>query len=135
MTTPTILRVVVEGRVDAVLLRSILCQESKTTVRFYSAEGGLSLLTVGRNLLVHEGGPVLVVMDSDTLNPEQSRASQALARYALGSVAPGEVFDVFVFHPEIEVVFFEAPQVLERLLGRPIPPEVVREGLLVPKQT
>jgi hypothetical protein len=134
MTTPTSLRVVVEGQADAVILRAILGDDLKARIRFYAAQAGGSLITVGRNLLVHEGGPVLVVMDSGALDPQQS-SSRALAAYALSSVAPGERCDVFVFDPEIEVVFFEAPRVLDRLLGRQVPPEVIREGSLIPRQT
>jgi hypothetical protein len=35
----------------------------------------------------------------------------------------------------IEVVFFEAPRALERMLGTQIPPETVREGVMIPKKT
>ena len=42
---------------------------------------------------------------------------------------------VFVFVPEIEVIFFEAPQSLEIILGEKIPKEKVEEGLLAPKAT
>ena len=53
----------------------------------------------------------------------------------LESVAPTELFRVFMFIPEIEVIFFEAPRALERLLGKPVSAEAIQEGLLVPKQT
>jgi len=135
MTTPQKLLIVVEGQTDANILRTILGDELKSKTRFFSGQGKMGVSTIGRNLLVHEGGPVLVIMDSDTLSTEQSQEEEALAIYALASVASGAIFGVFMFKPEIEVVFFQAPRVLERLLGKPIPPETVREGLLIPKQT
>jgi hypothetical protein len=42
---------------------------------------------------------------------------------------------VFTFVPEIEAVFFEAPEVLERTLGKTLSQEKVKVGRLVPKQT
>ncbi len=42
---------------------------------------------------------------------------------------------VFAFVPEIEVIFFEALPALERLLGEPVPPAAVDEGLLIPHKT
>jgi hypothetical protein len=135
MTTSQKLLIVVEGQTDANILRAILGDELKSKTRFFSGQGKMGALTVGRNLLVHEGGPVLMVIDSDTLSTEQSEEEEALAGYALASVAFGAIFGVFTFKPEIEVVFFEAPRGLERLLGKTIPPETVREGLFIPRQT
>ncbi|MGH9919217.1 MAG: hypothetical protein ACRD6W_10185, partial [Nitrososphaerales archaeon] len=135
MTTPQKLLIVVEDQTDANILRVILGDELKSKTRFFSGHGKMGLPTIGRNLLVHEGGPVLVVMDSDTLSTEQSEEEEALASYALASIASGAIFGVFTFKPEIDAVFFETPRVLERLLGKPILPETVREGLLIPKQT
>jgi hypothetical protein len=135
MTTPRSLLIVVEGQSDARILRAILGDPLKAKTRFFSGQGRMALSTIARNLLVHEGGPVLIVMDSDTLNPEQSESAQAMVKYALESVAPTESFRVFMFVPEIEVIFFEAPRALESLLGKPVPAEAIQEGLLVPKQT
>ncbi|MGP0070132.1 MAG: hypothetical protein ACLQGP_41860 [Isosphaeraceae bacterium] len=39
---------------------------------------------------------------------------------ALGSVSPDDRFNVFAFVPELEVVFFEAPNVLIRKFGTEI---------------
>lgn len=134
MTTEKLL-IVVEGRTDASILRAILGDDLKSKTRFFSGEGKMGLATIGRNLLIHEGGPVLVVRNSDTLNAEHSEEEELLVGYALASVAPGSMFRIFTFKPAIEVVFFEAPDALERLLGKPIAPETVREGSFIPKQT
>jgi hypothetical protein len=135
MTSSRNLLIVVEGQTDASIIRAILGDELKSKTRFFSGQGRMALPTIARNLLVHEGGPVVIVMDSDTLNPAQSESAQAMAKYAMESVAPTELFRVFMFVPEIEVIFFEAPLALERILGKPAPAEAIQEGLLVPKQT
>jgi hypothetical protein len=133
--TPDPLKIVVEGPTDAALLRGILGKRLATRPLFYSAERKISLASIGRNLLVHEGGPVLIVMDADTTNSQQAEEQRALVRLALERVAPGGEFDVFAFAPTLEIVFFEAPDALRYLLGRDIPSETLREGKLIPKPT
>lgn len=108
------LNIVVEGQLDAILLRKYLPEIPDLAVRLYAAGGMVSLSTVARNLLVHEEGPVLVVMDTDSLDPAQSRQAEAMASAALKLVASEDRFDVFAYSPEHEVVFFEASQILGR---------------------
>lgn len=43
------------------------------------------------------------------------------------------MFQVFTFVPEIEIVFFEAPDALQRALGVTLPPPALEEGRLKPK--
>jgi hypothetical protein len=141
------LKVVVEGPSDAQIVRGIAGKDLARRLRVFGGQGRASLATVGRNLLVHEGGPVLLVMDSDTLNPQLTAELQSINIVALsGAVSsgvplpeypawPARHFQVFTFVPEIEAVFFESPGALERVLGRKPPPEKVREGHLAPKET
>ena len=135
MTTRPTLTIVVEDQLDAAILRSILNQTHSEGMRYYSAAGRLSPVTVGRNLLVHEKNPVLVVVDSDTLDPRQSADIASMAGALLGAVAPETRFAVFAFVPEFEVIFFEAPSALETLIGAPVSQETVREGLFTPRRT
>jgi hypothetical protein len=114
------LSIVVEGRADAELLRKVLAADELRDVRFFAAGGRISLSTIGRNILVHEGAPVLVVMDADTLNPDVARHIPA---------------EVFSFVPEIEVVFFEAPGALAMALGRQPEKAEILQGVTSPKQT
>lgn len=134
MTSSSNLTIVVEGKTDAQLVRALLGKELAERLRFFASQGRASLATVGRNLLVHEGTPVLIVMDADTRNPHLAQERQALTRMALCGVAPEELCKVFAFIPEIEVVFFEAPQALEQVLGTKLSEEMVNDGLIVPKE-
>jgi hypothetical protein len=156
MTNAATLSMVVESRMHAILLRDVLNsgRGPLTQIRYYATAGRVSLATVGRNILVDDGGPVLVVMDSDTHDRHQSQERLAMARYVmgavnttvsgyitpsgpLGSISVGSLgrFQVFAFVPQIEIVFFEAPPALERILKVRLPQETVEEGLLSPKQT
>lgn len=147
MTQPR-LNIVVEGAADARIVAALLGKDLASQTRFYAAQGKASLATLARNISFHEGGPVLVVMDADTTNRRLIEEQQAMLRVAVGSVTAGAMnggtfrngwlerqFKVFAFIPEIEVLFFEAPQVLERWLNQRIPEELMEEALLVPKAT
>ncbi len=135
------LLIVVEGKTDAMAIRAILGADLARRARIFAAQGRTSLVTVARNLFVHEGGPVLIVMDSDTTTVHMVEEQKALARAAVESHIPGIMngrdrgVEVFAFVPEIEAIFFEAPLALERLLGEPVPPATVEEGLLIPHKT
>jgi hypothetical protein len=133
--TESTLTIVVEGESDADYLRAILGKDLAKHVRFFVGRGKISLASLGRNILVHEGGPLLVVMDADTTNQRMADEQKGMARLALSRFASAEDFDVFQFVPTIEVIFFEAPEALNRFLKREVPDSTLRQGLLVPKVT
>ena len=82
--------IVAEGIEDVHLIRTILANELTADMRFFAGQGRMSLTSLARNLLVHEGGPVLVVMDADTLNPRLRQEQQSLVMVAMSSfVKPG----------------------------------------------
>ena len=129
------LSVVVEGRRDAELLRSLLSKDDLDGLRFFAAQGRISLSSVARNILIHEGCPVLVIMDADTLNAEVAEENRRLVKAVISHISAEVPIDVFSFVPEIEVVFFEAPAFLARKLGRELEPEERLQGLAAPKTT
>jgi hypothetical protein len=147
MTAEHGLKIIVEGATDARIIRAILGEALSKKVRIFAGQGRASLATVGRNVLFHEGGPVLIVMDSDTLDPQLTAELQSMARMAMSVPITSGVqlpvptsgespqFNVFTFVPEIEAVFFEAPQSLERMLGKMPSAEKVKDGRRIPKQT
>jgi hypothetical protein len=147
MTKQPGLKIVVESRDAARIIRVIVGKELADRLSIFASQGRAALATVGRNVLFHEGGPVLLVMDSDTLDPRLTSELESMNMAAMsGAVASGvqipasgdsaaPQFKVFTFVPAIEVVFFEAPQALDRLLGKKTPHEKVREGHLVPRET
>jgi len=145
MTTQPSLKIVVEGVTDAQIVRAILGDAVAKKARLFAAKGLAALETIGRNILFHEGGPVLLVMNSETLNPQLTAELESLSLAAMsGPVTSGiqspvmmesgtPQFKVFAFVPEIEAVFFESPEVLDRLLGKKPSQEKIKEGHFVPK--
>ena len=125
--------VVTEGKTDALIIRTLLNKDLKTGMRFFAAQGRESLVTLGRNLLVHEGDPVLLVMDVATAELPYRDEMVAETMRALSTFGAPGTFQVFVFTPEIEIVFFEAPEVLEKMFGTPITRCTLEEGRVKPK--
>jgi hypothetical protein len=125
--------IVAEGKTDVLIIRALMHAERKTTMRFFAAQGRESLVTLGRNLLVHEGGPVLLVMDvaRGELSFQDELPSQMMR--ALSTVGSPGSFQVFAFMPEIEIAFFEAPDALQRTLGTTLPTATLEEGRVRPK--
>lgn len=108
---------VVTEPLHAVLLNRLLKRALSMEAEFYIGEGQISLVTLARNILVHDGGPVFVAEDARTVDVEMAEQAAGMARMAMGYVANEEAFDAFAFMPQLEVVFFEAPSVLRRYLS------------------
>ena len=130
----TTLTFVVEGRQDAAALRHLLGDEADKA-RFFAAGGRTSLVTVARNVVVHEGTPVMVVKDADTRDIGRMQEDRTILRVALRHVAPGALTDVFEFVPELEAIFFEAPSVLDKIKpGLSNDQAFVATGMLAPRE-
>ena len=136
------LRVITESLDNVHLIRILLAHELSPGMKFYASRGGVSPVTVGRNILVHEGGPVLIAVDSHTLDLEHQSEIEATASAAIGGLfhsadnfAMKSLFGVFTFLPSAEVVFFEAPDAMRRVLGKEIDERTIEEGKARPRQT
>jgi hypothetical protein len=134
------LRIIAESLSDIHFIRKLLYREPVREMKFYASQGKVSAVTVARNILVHEGGPVLLAVDSDTLDIERQREYEATAlaavevAYARDFVTMQPLCGVFTFRPSLEVVFFEAPKALELLLGKEVDERTIEEGKARPKQ-
>jgi hypothetical protein len=125
--------VVVNQGEDAVLLRRLLSRALHLSASFYSGRGA-SLVTLARNLLVHEGGPVLVVIDTNTSHPDTVDEIRGTARFAVRLLADDSAFHLHGFVPQLEVIFYEAPGVLARRFHREIAGMELELGLLDPRR-
>jgi hypothetical protein len=126
---------VVEGNNDAMLLKRVIKDKLGFEPRCFSAQGRMSISTLLRNVIVHEGGPLLAVIDADTADAMASQERISLIRAAVQPVVSGDQVAVFAFLPELEVVFVEAPAVLQRYVGAPPPGEVWNDfGNSAPKR-
>jgi hypothetical protein len=130
----TELIVVVEERADVVVLRRLIARALNLSATFYAGRGRVPLFTLARNLLVHEGGPVLIAMDAHTTHPESVDNARGMTRFVVGLVADESEFHVHAFAPEMDVIFYEAPAVLQRHFGRGITGMELELGRLDPRR-
>ena len=130
------LSIIVEGRSDETLLKRLVIQPADCEFRFYTSEGRVALETIGRNVLVHKGGPVLVVMDAETLNPSKAEEERGMARFLLQRFSTPEFSDAVAFVPALKVIFFETPGVLIRRFGADAVTEsIIERGHYLPDDT
>ena len=127
--------VVAEELLDVVLLNRVIQRALSIKARFFTGDGQIALVSLARNILVHDGGPVFVVLDAETTNGDMAAEACALTRMALGYVSLEDAFDVCAFLPQLEVVFFDAPGVLRRHLGAQVHELELELGRFSPAQT
>ena len=128
--------IVVEGETDVFLIKRILRSITGVSFRFFAAQGKFSLATLGRNILFHEGGSLLVVTDADTFDVASAQEQCGLMRTALRNVSPDGQFNVFAFLPALEIIFFEMPDTLIRRFGAGVvDPAVIERGHYKPGAT
>jgi hypothetical protein len=77
--------------------------------------------------------PVVYAIDADTAEPGRVTQQQAELDFYFRLSANGLPLLVMQFVPELEVIFFERPRVLERLLGREPDPAVIVAGEIAPR--
>jgi hypothetical protein len=123
--------VLVEGQTDAELLKKVLPPAAQQQVEFVVANG--SIASLARSYLVRRRVPVAVFMDADSLNPEvveeRRQSTEELIRAASAAVP----VKVVVVVPELESLFFAAPEVIEKVLGQQIAPIFISLGERDPK--
>jgi hypothetical protein len=137
------LNIVVEGATDARIIRAILGPQLSSDIRLYASQGKMSLVTVGRNILVHEGGKVLIAFDSATQNRQAAAEQESMTEIATSGFLSASVQDptlggrirAFAFLPEIEVVLFEAPQVFDSFLTAPLSSDCLADAKRHPKES
>jgi hypothetical protein len=95
------LRIIAESPSDIHFIRKLLYRELVSEMKFYASQGKVSAVTVARNILVHEGGPVLLAIDSDTLDIERQREYEATA---LAAVEVAYARDYIMMQPLFETV-------------------------------
>jgi len=130
------LRVVVKGDADAILLDRLFSDLRNGSFQYFTGQGKKSLSFVGRSVLIHEGAPLLVVMDGETLSPRKAEEERGLVWFLLQQSSAPDYCDAFVFVPGLEVIFFETPDILIGRFGPDAATEaVIERGHYLPDDT
>lgn len=127
--------IVVEGPVDHALLDRLLDDlREEHPFHIIEARGRNAARPVARRELVTKQAPVVLVLDSDTTNEDEaSRQLRELHDY-LSWNTWGNSFKIVQFVPEIEVLFFELPKVLESIIGKKVDEVAAGAGKAAPRR-
>lgn len=125
--------VVTEGASDAAVLK-VLLRTLPVPSEVVSANGRSSALSLARTLAGIRQTPTVLVIDADSTDPEAVEERRRFLRESLSQVAPPEMWRVIILVPELEIVFFDAPEVLAKLIGRKPTPSQLRDARYRPKE-
>ncbi len=110
--------VVAEGPTEAEILKKLLPKEITKNVIFESRKERYAAQPVAGTILSVKRVPVALVIDTATRDKMVMNEKLDLVRYLLRQNAAGVPFKVVPAIPEIEAVFFEDRNFVERITGR-----------------
>jgi hypothetical protein len=125
---------VVEGELDAHILRRLLPVDVVRGTEFVVAQGSYAVQSLATTLLGVRRRPLALVVDADTTNPAAVQEKVDLLRYLVRPAAGNVPYAVFVAVPQIEVVLLHDRSLFERLVGKQLSDLEWRLALLSPKE-
>ena len=124
--------VVVEGMSDVAILRAVLDAKLLENVFLVDAGGAASIPSLARSLVARRSVPVAIFADADSLQEEVVGERREQFKDLVNSVAGRIPSAVVLAVPEVEVIFFSAPDMIKRVFGE-APPELMALGRRDPK--
>jgi hypothetical protein len=124
--------VVVEGISDIAILQAVLNPNLLENVALVDAGGAASIPSLARSLIVRRSTPVAIFADSDSLQKEVISERREQFKDLVSSVAGSTPSAVVLAVPEVEAIFFSAPDMIKRMFGE-VPPELLALGRRDPK--
>lgn len=108
--------IITKGQFDAELLQKVLQDEIVGNSRFISSMGYSSAISKAKSIAIRLKQPIFLVLDSDTAEHNESEEKKEQIEYIFKSLGKSDQVNVFLFEPEIEVIFFESKKVQGKLL-------------------
>jgi hypothetical protein len=125
--------IVTEGPLDKKLLQRLLPTELLQEVGIVEA-GSLSAVTaMARSLAVRHKVPILVVVDSDSVEPRAIAYRRTDINELIAGIAVKPV-EVLLAVPQMEVVFFQDRNLLTQWFGDRLTPEILIRAEFQPRQ-
>jgi hypothetical protein len=108
--------IVCEDNLDSQLLQRVLRRELLNTVGIVAAGSLSSVKSMARSLVVRRRVPVAIVVDAETIYPDQVEERRREIREIVEGVAANTPVSVILAVPAIESIFFQDKSLLPRLL-------------------
>lgn len=126
--------VVTENRLVADLLRRVLPALEDEGIHVVDDAERSSAISLARTLLMSRGKPVLLVLDSGTVDADHLSEQRVTVGEMLHAAAVRSPAEVVLAEPALEAVLFESPEHLERTLQVPMTEREKVEGLYRPRE-
>jgi hypothetical protein len=126
--------VVAEEPTDVQLLQRLLPAAADPEVRVVDGGISTSATSVASSIRAVRGVPVILVLNARTVDEESMLERGTTVRNLLRYGGPPVRSELVFAVPELEVVLFHDPEVLERLLGVEIPESARIEARFIPKK-
>lgn len=111
---------VVEGNADKYILSRLLPEEVTSKCKFVVSNGYNTAISKARSILVSSNLPVSLFVDADMIDSIKVAEKRDFLCQSLNLVADSSRFQVFLFVPEIERVFFSNRCILKQITGSDI---------------
>jgi len=126
--------VVCEGETDVQLLKTVLPLELMKNIEIVAAGGLYALKSLALSLIVRRQSPMVVVVDSDSVVPEQIQQRVRDIEELLSSLAANTPVKVISAVPALESIFFDDVSLLTRLLGYAPTPDLLSQATYQPRK-
>ncbi|HET7231041.1 MAG TPA: hypothetical protein VFJ16_13605 [Longimicrobium sp.] len=124
----------VEGTAEQNLLGRLLADlPAAVNVRVVAAGNADDARPRARKELLFHQRPTLLVIDADSVDADRVEQQQRELEAYLAWGGNGLPYQVVQFVPTMEAVFFDAPDVLEHLVGRKVDELMLAAGEIAPK--
>ncbi|WP_147448547.1 hypothetical protein [Corallococcus terminator] len=116
-----------EGLFDEELVRKLIANKlGNSRVQVISAHGKSSAQSLARTLAGIKKSPVALVIDADEHDSIKIQEGRTYIESLLGSAAPRDMWELVLFVPALEIIFFKTPNWFQSL-GLPPPSTLQRE--------
>jgi hypothetical protein len=106
--------IALEGKSDLAIVKALLPSAQLDACRFLVTDGGSTLVSVARTFLIKHHQPIVIMLDTDTMDPASIAETVTTTRHLMGTVAGQTAFDLIYCTPHVEMIFFEGDLDLKR---------------------
>jgi len=97
-----------EGKSDVEILTKVLPSDLVSKIEFIPSMGYSGALSKAKSLAVRLNNKIILVLDSDTNSEFETQEKKEQIESIFRSIGKSESTTVFLFQPEIEVIFSES---------------------------
>lgn len=110
--------IITEGIFDAELLQKVLPNHILKNAQFVPSMGYDSAISKAKSLAVRLKNQIILLLDSGTKSDVETRYKKEQVEFVFKNLAKEGQVKVFIFQPEMEIIFFEDENLKKSLINR-----------------